>query len=105
MFLEIVTFLMFALVLVLKYGVVSRMVRLNRRLREAEGKVRRHEAHLKRQQNGRRVSEREENTLVRRQIALESEMRRIEEELGVLKQTNEEVVAQLGKSRVTDLLS
>jgi len=105
MLLEVVTFLMFALVLVLKYGVVSRIVRLNQRLREAEGKVRRHEAHLKRQQNERRISEREENALVRRQILLESEMRRVEDEVDALKQANEEVMQQLGKRRVTDLLS
>ena len=38
MFLEILTFIMLILVLVLKYGTVTRVVKLNQRLRDAEAK-------------------------------------------------------------------
>jgi len=51
MFLEILTFIMLILVLVLKYGTVTRMVKLNQRLRDAEAKCKRVKERLKQFRN------------------------------------------------------
>jgi hypothetical protein len=99
MFLEVVTFLMLILVLVLKYGAVTRIVQLNQRLRESEGKCRRNEERLKVQQAERRVAEKEETNLTRKQVNLEDQNGSIEEELGDLKDSNMEVLQQLARSR------
>ena len=99
MFLEVVTFLMLIFVVVLKYGAVTRIVQLNQRLREAEGKCRRNEERLKVQRAERRMAEKEETNLTRQQVTLEDEIERIEEELGNLKVANLEVLQQLAKSR------
>jgi chromosome segregation ATPase len=99
MFLEVVTFLMLILVLVLKYGAVTRIVQLNQRLRDAEGKCRRNEERLKVQLAQRRVAEKEETGLERQQVTLENETERIEEELSGLKRSNMESLQQLAKSR------
>ena len=99
MFLEVVTFLMLILVLVLKYGAVTRIVQLNQRLREAEGKCRRNEERLKVQLAERRLAEKEETGLERQQVTLENEVERTEDELSELKRSNMEILQQLAKSR------
>jgi len=96
MFLEILTFVMLILILVIKYGVVSRTVALAHRLREAEGLLRRREDRLRREQNHRRLSEREEAVLTRRQIALDTELRRTAGELEALRENSAEISAELG---------
>lgn len=96
---EAVTFLMLALVLALKYGTVTRIVQLNQRLREAEGKCRRGEEKLKAQRNERRAAEREETALTRQQISLETEIQRVEGELNTLKESNLEVLQHLTKDK------
>ncbi len=104
MFLETVTFLMLALVLALKYGTVTRIVQLNQRYREAEGKCKRGEEKLKVQRNERRAVEREETALTRQQINLEGEIERTEGELSTLKESNLAVLQQLaGNRRLPDL--
>ncbi|MDA0747725.1 MAG: hypothetical protein O2954_14485 [bacterium] len=104
MFLEFVTFIMLLLVLVLKYGTVTRIVKLNQRLRDAEGKCRRSEDRLRLQRNERRIAEREEVGLTRQQVSLESEMERLEGDLTALKESNIEVLQQLTRSpNVEDL--
>ena len=98
MFLEIVTFLMLVLVVALKYGAVTRIVRLNQRLREAEARCRRAEERLRNQQNQRRLSEREEDGLIRQQISLEGERDQVTKELETLKDANLEVLQQLSQA-------
>lgn len=95
MFLEIVTFLMLVLVVALKYGAVTRIVRLNQRLRDAETRCRRAEERLRNHQRQRSLVEREEVGLTRQQISLEGERDQVTKELEVLKETNLEVLQQL----------
>ncbi len=105
MFLEILTFVMFTLVIVLKYGVVSRIGRLSHRLWEVEEKHRRDEAYLKHQRKERRLAERDKAGLVRKEMALEAEAGRMEEELNALKESNQEILQQLQTKAVPDLLN
>ena len=95
MFLEIVTILMLFLVILLKYGVVARIVKLNQRLRETENISKRHEAYLERRKRERKAAEREETGLVRQQVALENEVTRLESEWRDLKEQNLEVLGEL----------
>ena len=95
MFLEIATFLMLVLVVALKYAVVSRIVRLNQGLREAEIRCKRAEERLRNQLDRRRLAERQEVGLARQQIALERERDELVKELAEVKDTNMEVLQQL----------
>ncbi len=95
MFLEIITILMLFLVIVLKYGVVTRIVKLNQRLRETESICKRHEAYLERRKRERQAAEREETGLARQQVALENEMGRLRSEWQELKEQNSEVLGEL----------
>ncbi len=99
MFLEILTFLMLVLVIGLKYGAVTRIVKLRHRLRDAETRCRRNEERLKLQRSERRIAEREESNLIRQQIALEGEAKRVEEDLNNVKEANMEVLQQLSKTK------
>ncbi len=99
MFLEILTFIMLILVLALKYGTVTRMVKLNQRLRDAEAKCKRVEERLKQFRNERRLAEREETSLTRQQISLEGEVGRMEKEIDGLKTSNEEVLQELTRTK------
>jgi|GEM_PF-1432033 TPP-dependent indolepyruvate ferredoxin oxidoreductase alpha subunit len=99
MFLAILTFVMLGLVLALKYGSVTRIVHLNQRLREAEGKVKRNEERLRIQRTERGLAEREETQLVRQQLALEEEARKLEAEMNELRDANMDILQQLAKRR------
>ena len=72
MILEIMTFLMFVLVLVLKYGAVNRIMRLNQRLRNAEHRCRKQKENLKQFRAERQVAERDEVGLARQRASLET---------------------------------
>ena len=100
MVLEFLTFLLLLLVVVLKYGAVTRIVRLNQRLREAENRCRKQEESLKLFQNERRVAEREESGLLQKQMTLEEELRRVDEELEALKRVNGDVLQELIEKKV-----
>ena len=95
MVLEIITILMLFLVILLKYGVVARIVKLNQRLRETENISKRHEAYLERRKRERKAAEREETGLARQQVGLENEMTRLESEWSELKEQNLEVRREL----------
>ena len=95
MFLELMTLFMLFLVIALKYGVVSRIVRLNQKLRDAESLSKRHSAFLERKRSERKSAEREEMNLTRQQVSLESEMNRLDEEWTELKNANTEVLKEL----------
>ena len=95
MFLEAMTIVMLFLLIILKYGVVTRIVKLNQRLREAEAVCKRHEGYLQRRRSERVLAEREESNLTRQQISLEAEMKRLEGEWGELKEANSEVLQEL----------
>ena len=95
MFLEIVTILMLFLVILLKYGVVARIVKLNQRLRDIGNISQRHEAYLERRKRERKAAEREETGLARKQVALENEVTRLESEWRDLKEQNLEVLGEL----------
>ena len=101
MFLEFVTFLMLILILALKYSAVTRIARLNQRLREAEGRCRRYGERLKLQRSERRIAEREEAALIRKQAALGAEAEKMEADLMVLMKTNEEAFMQLNRKKGT----
>lgn len=95
MFLEIMTLAMLFLVIALKYGVVTRMVRLNQKLRDAENLSKRHESFLQRKRAERKTAEREEMNLTRQQISLEAEMKRLDEEWNELKSANTEILKEI----------
>ena len=95
MFLEITTILMLFLVIGLNYGVVSRILKLNKHLRETEGICKRHEAYLQRRQRERKAAEREETELARKQVALENAMPRLDTEWRELKDQNTAVLGEL----------
>ena len=97
MFLETLTFGMFALVLVLKYGAVKRIMRLNQRLRDAEHKCRKHKDNLKQFRFERLVAERDEAGLERQRTSLETELQKLNEALENLKDENAEVMQELLK--------
>jgi chromosome segregation ATPase len=86
---------MLFLVIALKYGVVSRIVKLNQKLRDAENLSKRHGAFLERKKSERKTAEREEMNLTRQQVSLESEMNRLDEEWSELKNANTEVLKEL----------
>lgn len=95
MFLEILTLVMLVLVIALKYGTVTRIVKLNQKLRDAENLCKRHESFLERKRSERRVAEREETNLTRQQVGLEAEMKRLDETWTELKDANTEVLKEL----------
>ena len=97
MILEIMTFLMFVLVLVLKYGAVNRMVKLSQRLRDAETRCRKQKENLKQCRAERMVAERDEAGLARQRASLEDELRRVSEGFEKLKKENTEIVQELLK--------
>ena len=95
MFLETLTLMMLVVVIALKYGAVSRIVRLNQKLRDAESVCKRHESFLTKKRSERKAAEREETNLTRQQVGLESELKRLDEELTDLKAANSEVLKEL----------
>jgi triphosphoribosyl-dephospho-CoA synthetase len=95
MFLEILTLAMLLLVLGLKYGAVSRIVRLNQKRRDVENICKRHESFLTGKRNERKIAERDELNLTRQQVGLEAEMKRLDEEWAELKSGNTEVIREL----------
>ncbi len=95
MFLEILTLATLILVIVLKYGAVARIVKLNQKLRDAENICKRHTSFLERKRNERKSAERDETHLIRQQIGLESETKRLEDEWSELKNSNTEVLKEL----------
>ena len=101
MFLELLTFVLLCLVLVLKYGTVTRIVKLNQRLREAENRCKKQNETLRVFQGERKVAERQESVLVRKQLSLEGELGRIEQELQSLKEANVEAIQELVEKKVS----
>ena len=95
MFLETLTLIMLVVVIALKYGAVSRIVRLNQKFRDAENICKRHESILARKRRARKLAENEETNFTRHQVGLESEMKRLDEELTDLKVGNAEVLKEL----------
>jgi triphosphoribosyl-dephospho-CoA synthetase len=95
MFLEILTLAMLGLVIALKYGAVTRILKLNQKLREVESICKRHAAYLDRKRSERKVAERDETNLTRQQVGLESEMERLDSEWTELKNSNTEVLKEL----------
>ena len=97
MVLELITLILLASVLALKYGTVSRIVQMNQRLREAENKCRRFEEDLSHRRNEKIAVEKEETGLIRKQIALESHVQRTKDELEALESDNAEILQALTK--------
>ena len=95
MFLETLTLIMLVVVIALKYGAVSRIVRLNQKFRDADNICKRHESILTRKRSERKLVERDETNFTRQQVGLESEMKRLDEELTGLKAGNAEVLKEL----------
>ena len=95
MFLELMTLFMLFLVIALKYGVVSRIVKLNQKLRDAENLSKRHGSFLERKRAERKSAEREELNLTRQQVSLESEMNRLDREWQELNKANTDVLKEL----------
>ena len=71
---------------------MSRIVRLNQKLRDAENICKRHESILERKRSERKLAERDETNFTRQQVGLESEMELMDEELRDLKAGNAEVL-------------
>ncbi len=95
MILELITFFMLALVLILKYGAVTRIVRLKQRLREVDGACRKEKDNLKLYQAERFAAEREQSMLVRQRRVLQDELRRLNMELEVLKEESRGAIEEL----------
>ena len=95
MFLELLNVFMLFFVIALKYGVATRIVKLNQKLRDAENLSKRHESFLERKRTERRSAEREETNLARQQVTLETEMKRLDDEWTELKDANTEVLKEL----------
>ena len=100
MFLGLLTFVLLCLVLVLKYRTATRIVHLNHRLWEAENRCKKHTESLKIFQSKRKIAERQESILVRKQLSLEGELSRVEQELETLKEANMEVIQELVEKKV-----
>jgi hypothetical protein len=81
MILEFITFVLFAIVLVLKYGTVTRIVRLKQLLREAEGRCRKQRDTYRVFQAERLAAEREQTGLIRQRRILNDELTRINTEI------------------------
>ena len=92
---EVMTLVMLGLVIALKYGAVSRIVKLNQKFRDAENMSTRHESFLERKRGERKLAEREETNLTGQQVGLESEMKRLDEEWAELKKANIEAWKEL----------
>ena len=95
MFLETVTFGMFALVIALKYGAVNRIMKLNQRLRDVEFRCRKQKDNLKLHRSERLVAERDEAGLERKRAALEAELRTLSETHEKLKEENRDTIEEL----------
>ncbi|MFT5365073.1 MAG: septal ring factor EnvC (AmiA/AmiB activator) [Candidatus Latescibacterota bacterium] len=95
MILELITFVMFALILVLKYGAVTRMVRLKQRLREAEGRCRKQKDNFRLYQAERMAVEREQNRLIRQRRLLKGELTKLNAELDMFKGENRGIIEEL----------
>ena len=95
MILEIFTFVMFAFVLALKYGAVTRVVRLKQRLREVDGQCRKQKENLRLYQAERMAVEREQAGLVRQRRVLQDELTRLNAELETLKEESRTVIEEL----------
>lgn len=97
MILETITFIMFATVLLLKYGAVTRIVRLKQRLREVDAQCRKQKNHLRLHQAERIAAEREQTGLVRQRRVLQDELSRIHTELDILQEERRTVIEELLK--------
>jgi septal ring factor EnvC (AmiA/AmiB activator) len=95
MILESITFVMFALVLVLKYGSVTRIVRLKQRLREVEGRCRKQKDNFRLYQAERIAVEREQNSLIRQRRVLQDELTRLNAELEMFKGESRGMIEEL----------
>ena len=95
MILELITFVMLALVLALKYGAVTRIVRLKQRLREVEGACRKERDNMKLYQAERFAAEREQALLIRQRRVLQDELTRLNNELAVLKDESRGAIEEL----------
>ncbi|MBT3606231.1 MAG: hypothetical protein HOE48_17880 [Candidatus Latescibacteria bacterium] len=95
MILEMITFVMFAMVLVLKYGAVTRIVKLKQRLREVDARCRKHRDHLRLYQAERVNAEREQTGLIRQRRVLQDELGRINTELEMLQEERRTVIEEL----------
>lgn len=95
MFLEILTFVMFALVIALKYGAVNRMMKLNMRLRKAEYRVKKQKENLKLFRSERLVAERDEAGLERQRTSLMNELRTVTDSYDQLKSKNTQTIEEL----------
>lgn len=95
MILEFITFVMFALVLGIKYGAVTRIVRLKQRLREVENNCRRQKENLRMCQNERLIAEREQTTITRQRRILQDELQRLNNELDIVKDESRQVIEEL----------
>ena len=95
MFLEIMALFMLVLVIALKYDAVTRIARLNQKLRDAENLCKRHKSFLERKRSERKVAEREETNLTRHRVSLESEMKCLDNEWTELKDANTEALKEL----------
>lgn len=95
MFLETITFGMFALVVALKYGAVNRIMKLNQRLRDAEYRRRKQKENLKMYRSERLVAERDEAGLERQRASLEAELRKLSEAHEKLKDENRATIEEL----------
>ena len=101
MFLETMTFGMFALVIALKYGAVNRIMKLNQRLREAEYRRRKQKENLKLYRSERLVAERDEAGLERQRASLEAELRKLSEAHEKLKDENRATIDELLKKNAS----
>jgi len=95
MALELTTLFLFVMVLALKYGAVTRILRLNLKLREADNRCRRQRDLLKLYRTEYMVAKREEEGLGRQRAALVGELHRVTGALDGLKQENREIVQEL----------
>jgi len=95
MILELITFVMLFFVLALKYGAVTRIVRLKQRLREVDGACRKEKDNLKLYQAERFAAEREQNMLIRQRRVLQDELTRLNTELEVLKDEGRGAIEEL----------
>lgn len=97
MILEVLTFFMFALVLIIKYGAVTRIVKLKQRLREVDAQCRKQKEHLRLYQAERMNAEREQNGLVRQRRVLQDELARLNADLDRLKDESRNIIEELMK--------
>ena len=95
MILELITFVMLILVLALKYGAVTRIVRLKQRLREVDGACRKEKDNMRVYQAERFAAEREQALLVRQRRVLQDELTRLNTELELLRDESRGAIEEL----------